>query len=110
MPEEHTLKWSQEDPLAVESWEFQYSPNGIVWRWVQHVHETDDCTNCFQAIVTMPDQVMAVRMRAISISGTGSEWSDVQYLPEPMFGHSLLLAAMTLLIIARRLSTPPHLL
>jgi len=102
MPIEHTLKWSQDDPLAVESWEFQYSPNGTAWYWVQHVQETEDCANCFQAIITTPDQMMMVRMRSIGLSGASSEWSNAQSLPEPTFGDTLLLAAMLMLIIARR--------
>lgn len=102
MPQ-HLLKWSQENHQQVDDWEFQYSPNGIQWHWVQHVEPVDGCESCYQAQITLPDQVMLVRARAIGPYGE-SGWSDVKIVPEPMFG--LLIGFLALAKVASRKKQP----
>lgn len=87
MPQ-HLLKWSQANHQQVDDWEFQYSPNGIQWHWVQHAEPVDGCESCYQAQVDIPDQTMMVRTRSISPGGV-SDWSDTIIVPEPYSGLSI---------------------
>jgi hypothetical protein len=77
----HTLKWAQDRDHEVGSWEFQYSPNGVVWRWVESASVVDPCDNCYQVGIDIPEDVMMVRSRAITDSQS-SGWSEPHYLPE----------------------------
>jgi len=91
----------QTDPLAVDRWEFQYSLNGTAWHWVQQAQPVDGCVDCFQAVITIPDQTVLVRMRAEGITGT-SGWSDVRYLPEPEMTTWLIPLLILLIAAATR--------
>ena len=98
MPTEHVLKWAQDAPGEVDGWEFQYSPNTVVWRWVQTVQPSDVCADCFEAVVTLPDQIAAVRMRSVKADGTASTWSNVQYSPESSGAVGLAVGLLALII------------
>tara|TARA_R110002020_G_scaffold35297_1_gene106652 strand:- start:598 stop:954 length:357 start_codon:yes stop_codon:yes gene_type:complete len=99
MPD-YTAKWSQEKNENVDSWEFQYSGNGIYWHWVQHIEPVDDCDDCFEAIITIPENIMAIRVRAIGEGGS-SEWSDIKYLPETSLTLGLILGFLFVLILSK---------
>jgi len=97
----HVVHWVQPDPDSVASWEFQYSPNGLVWYWVQNVEPVDDCANCFQAELSIPDQTMSIRSRAIGVDGGSSEWSNVIYMAEPSVSSAMAVALIVLVLMKR---------
>lgn len=99
MPE-YNAKWSQEKSEEVNYWEFQHSINGIDWHWIQHVEPIQDCDDCFQAIITVSEQTLLIRARAIGDNGT-SEWSNVKYLPEPVSPIALPLLLFFLIILRK---------
>ena len=98
MPQ-HEVVWVQEESENVQSWEFQYSPNTVIWRWVANVEPVDGCENCYKAIIEIPDQTAMVRARSIDSNNIVSEWSNAIYLNEPEFG---IIPALLLLILLKR--------
>ncbi len=103
----YVVKWAQEADEGVDSWEFQYSPNGVVWRWVESVDLVDPCSNCYQAVLETPPNVMSIRSRSLSETGV-SEWSGPEYLPELSLGEvgwSLVLFGFFFWVCLARLKT-----
>jgi hypothetical protein len=96
-----TLYWQQPQSHLVNSWEFQFQRVGSEeWEWVIRVEPVDDCLECFQAVVELPETALLVRSRAVGAQGpTG--WSNhlPVYLPEFEFGVGL--AACILALIWR---------
>lgn len=99
MPQ-YQAKWYQEGIENVDSWEFQYSGNGLHWHWIQHVDPVDDCDDCLEAIITIPENIMAIRVRAIGEGGS-SEWSDIKYLPETPMTLGLIIGSLFVLILRK---------
>ena len=97
----HSFKWAQKDYDQVSSWEFQYSPNGLAWYWVESAGAASECSNCYEADIELPNSVMMVRSRAVVPTGF-SEWSIPQYLPEPLLSLPLLLCCCLLLSFHRK--------
>lgn len=97
---EHTLYWQQTDSHLIDSWEFQFQRVGSdEWEWVFRVDPIDDCLECFQAVVELPETALLVRSRAVGPDGT-SAWSKhlPVYLPEPSFGLALALCILASLL------------
>ena len=97
----HTIYWQQQDPITVDSWEFQFQRIGSnQWEWVFRVEPVDGCINCFQAVVELPRTALLVRSRSIS-NEIPSVWSNQLpvYLPEPSFGLSIIIAVALLLSV-----------
>jgi hypothetical protein len=86
-----TLYWQQPQSHLVNSWEFQFQRVGSEeWEWVIRVEPVDDCLECFQAVVELPETALLVRSRAVGAQGpTG--WSNhlPVYLPEADFSAGL---------------------
>ena len=84
MPEK-TLYWQQPQSQLINSWEFQFQRAGSnEWEWVLRVEPVDDCLECFQAIVEIPQSALLIRSRAVGDDGY-SVWSNhlPVHLPEP---------------------------
>ena len=99
MPE-HVVRWYQENSESVSSWEFQFLRYGETeWRWVYRVDPVDDCEECFEAIIELPDDAIFVRSKSTG-SGGESVWSQRYPLPEPDFDPAIVLGVLWLSLIA----------
>ena len=105
MPNDHTVVWHQEDSDRVDFWEFQYREiNSTDWHWIQKVDPVDDCLECFQAIVQVPEEAKLIRSRSVS-DGYYSDWSEPRtVLPDVDFllGLSLCIATVSWLAKLRQ--------
>ena len=105
---EHTLYWQQSDSSSIHTWEFQFQRAGSSsWEWVYRVEPVDDCEQCFQAVVELPDAALFVRSRAVGAHGT-SAWSKhlPVHLPEPGVATAILIGVLWFALLgwaARRL-------
>ena len=102
MPIEYEVTWVQEHDSNVISWEFQYTPNTVVWRMVQKVEPVDDCLNCYTATITAPEQIAGVRSRSIDLNGLRSDWSNIVYLPEFESPIVIIILLVTMLFMGKR--------
>ena len=94
-----TLYWNQQESHLVDGWEFQFQEVGSEeWHWVIRVDPVDNCLECFQAVVELPETAILVRSRALGDQGP-TAWSThlPVYLPEPNFEAGIGLAALALL-------------
>lgn len=94
----YKLSWYQSQSDQINSWEFQFKRAGSEeWEWVSLVQPVDDCLECFQAFVEIPESAILVRSRAQGDLGY-SAWSKHLpiYLPEPGITASLLVSLLFL--------------
>lgn len=103
-----TLYWQQLQSHLVDSWEFQFQRVGSEeWEWVTRVDPVDDCleccSECFQAVVELPETALLVRSRALGDEGP-TLWSDLLpvYLPEPAFTLGAAVGILFILYISGR--------
>ena len=98
-----TIYWQQTEPNLVDSWEFQFLRVGSnEWEWVIRVEPVDDCLECFQAVVELPETALLVRSRAVGEDGP-SEWSNhlPVYLSEPGIALGAAICVLFLLYLSR---------
>jgi len=97
-----TVYWQQTQPELVDFWEFQFQRVGSnEWEWVIQVDPVDDCLECFQAVVELPNTAILVRSRAVGMEGpTG--WSNQLpvYSPEPAFTLGAAIGILFILYIS----------
>lgn len=97
MPQ-HELFWHQPQSDQINSWEFQFQRAGSEeWEWVFSVQPVDNCLECFQAFVEIPESAIFIRSRAEGDLGY-SAWSKHLpiHLPEPGITVSLLVGLLFL--------------
>lgn len=101
MPErQFAVHWHQANPDSVSLWEFQFSRIGTDWHWVTQAHPVDGCDDCFEATVTVPDDALFVRSRAVGIDGGVSDWTPRFALPESDTTALLFFGVIWLALIA----------
>ena len=102
MPQKEIF-WHQPNSDEVNSWEFQFQRIGSdEWEWVFSVQPVDDCLECFQAFVEVPETALLIRSRAVGDEGY-SVWSNHLpiYLPEPSISIGLLFCSLFLIAYKR---------
>ena len=78
----HKIRWYQENPELVDSWEFQHSQGDqSPWENSGVLGGVSQCPNCFEVFVDIPVTATQVRSRSIGPGGFSS-WSEPIALPE----------------------------
>ena len=102
MSNEYTVSWHQADSEYVDYWEFQYKGvDSTDWHWVQRVEPVDDCSECFQAVVQVPENARLIRSRSVG-DGSYSDWSQPRVvLPDVDLLVGLSLCVLTAFWLAK---------
>ena len=97
------IRWHQPPDYAdpVEHWDFRYTFNHVDWFTPIVVGFPGPCIQCFEAEVVVPDGGAYFQLRAVSVGGRVSDWSNGRPVPEPAVATSLMVGLIPLAMVAR---------